>query len=351
MKRANLFWIFLFASLLGLNACQTTPTPAPVTDAAKPDPLKALANQNELLLAQNKELAQELENLKKLRETDKVEFNKRLVAMDNTIQLWEKNLDEQAEKGPVAKPLPQKTEKKTDPEPKPAALAAVAPPQETEDPGKQDMGTEEEAGSIPTPVTSLALTSVDLNQSIESDKGSHVKGARHRLPVVLPPSKEVEKKEETQIWDDPDLNPPVFPIKLDVFPAAKKAYNDAFKAYTRKDYLEAAKQFDLFLSRYPNDVDADNAQFWRGMAFFDEGRLDQSEEEFRKVLKNYQHGLTGEGFKSPDAVLMLGKIYLKRQKPIRARYYFEHCVKNYAESRAAHKAQRELDALVEIEAQ
>ncbi|MDT8445265.1 MAG: tetratricopeptide repeat protein [bacterium] len=400
----NLLLRALLLGLLVLSApgcamLSNAETPAAAPAKEDLDRLNELAEQNKKLLEQNRELANELEEIRKLRQTDLKESERRLEAMEQTIRMVEQNLQEgstppkqpsapapvapatqsptalpnngsgslssipteglaapslaKPSKGlapPKMEPLPAK-DKIPEPDnkvfvvPSMADQQAKAQAQAKEAPKGPEVlpmpSAEPQPEELPTPAGSAAIVDAPLKP-----KGPKVQASlADQLTGPKDAGVESLSVQDNEIWEDPDLNVPVSPIGLQVFPAAKRAYNEAFKAYTRKDYNAAAEQFDFFLSRYPNDIDADNAQFWRGMAFYDMGRLDEAEEEFRKVLKNYEHGETRRGFKTPDAVLMLAKIYLRRQKPIRARYYFQWITEKFPESRSADKAQHELNAM------
>ncbi|OGH04780.1 MAG: hypothetical protein A2557_07275 [Candidatus Lambdaproteobacteria bacterium RIFOXYD2_FULL_56_26] len=242
--------------------------------------------------------------------------------------------------------------------PQPGSRVFVVPPAAEKKTGKTESPTPKviplPGGSprpeeMPTPAHSAAIVKADLTANQDKPTDALVPQTEPTGPVrkklLVGGSKSDLRVEDNEIWEDPDLEPPVSPIKLTVFTAAKKVYNEAFKTYTRKDYDGAADQFDSFLTRFPNDLDADNAQFWRGMAYYDMDRYDEAEEEFRKVLKNYEHGDTQDGYKTPDAVLMLAKIYAHRKKPIRARYYYNWIVQKFPDGRSATKAQMEMASL------
>ncbi|MCP4298240.1 MAG: tol-pal system protein YbgF, partial [Proteobacteria bacterium] len=188
---------------------------------------------------------------------------------------------------------------------------------------------------LKTPATSKAIENFTLrpfNSKMEKPK-----------KVAVPEKKQTKPVESS--WEDPDLQVPNSPIFLEVYPGAKSHYNKAFKSYTRRDYTKAIDQFEEFLVRYPSDQYADNSQFWIGEAYFNLKDYRQSEHAFRKVLRNYEHGETREGHKTPDSILMLGRIYLIRNKPIKARKYFEHVKKNYSGSRSAEKSIKEIQSM------
>lgn len=147
------------------------------------------------------------------------------------------------------------------------------------------------------------------------------------------------------IWEDPDLNSPVSPITLKVIPGAKKQYQHAFKIYSNREFAKAIELFEAFIKRFPDDLDADNSQFWIGKAYFQIGDDYKAEQAFRRVIRNYRHNETRQGFKTPDAILMLGRIYSKRDKPIKARYYYQQVIERFPGSISADKAQKEIQSM------
>ena len=135
------------------------------------------------------------------------------------------------------------------------------------------------------------------------------------------------------------------PIHTTAVPGAKRRYQSAFKVYSERNYEKSIKLFEEFILRFPNDQDADNSQFWIGQAHYELGNYLSAEIAFRKVLKNFEHGETKRGFKTPDAILMLGRLYMVREMPIKAINYFNHVIQKYPQSRSAVKAKREKQAL------
>ena len=330
--------------------------------------LKKIQAENQKLSRQNQEFSSQIKNLQELRGSDKQAFEKRLAAMEQTIVLMEQNLETSGPvrpaQTPAQKPIPlvQTTEPSTfSPAIESAVKKVTLPKMEPLAPGQRSKIKDPNSRVfvVPKPAPVLRNSKAPAVSAMKSESmrpveistpqgSSAIASAQLKQPKPLARGTAPEKQlraQKNEIWEDPDLEDPVSPIKLEVFAAAKRKYNEAFKAYTRKDYQGAADQFDFFLSRFPNDIDADNAQFWRGMALFDIDQWDRAEEEFRKVLRNYKHGDTRMGFKTPDAVLMIAKIYLKKKKPIRARYYFSWVVEKFGQSRSANKAQRELDSM------
>ncbi|MBI3993165.1 MAG: tetratricopeptide repeat protein [Candidatus Lambdaproteobacteria bacterium] len=151
--------------------------------------------------------------------------------------------------------------------------------------------------------------------------------------------------------EDQDLQPPAQAVKLEAHPAAKPLYDKGFAAFARRDYDTAVQIFNNFLEKYPTDIYSDNAQFWIAEAYFYQNRLDEAENAYRLVLRNYEHRSTLEGYKTPDAIYRLGQTYLKRRNSERAAYYFANVAERFSESSAGIKAHKEMATIVSDTAQ
>ena len=148
-----------------------------------------------------------------------------------------------------------------------------------------------------------------------------------------------------EIFEDPDLSEPIQPLALQRRPGIKKLYNQGMSAFIQGDFPEAVDVFEGFVEEFEDDVDSDNAYYWIGYSQFKLGKWDAAESAFRKVLQNYEHRPTSQGFKTPDAIYMLGKLAETRKQPEQAAYYFRNVVENYPGSAAANNAQEDLRAL------
>ena len=146
-------------------------------------------------------------------------------------------------------------------------------------------------------------------------------------------------------FEDPDLKGPAEPLALQRRPGVKKLYNQGMSAFIQGDYPAAVDVFEGFVEEFEDDVDSDNAYYWIGYSQFKLGKWDAAESAFRKVLQNYEHRPTSQGFKTPDAIYMLGKLAETRKQPDRAEYYFKNVLENYPGSAAANNAQEDLRAL------
>jgi len=143
-------------------------------------------------------------------------------------------------------------------------------------------------------------------------------------------------------FSDPDLKPPNDPFILIRHPGVKKIYNQGMTAIIQKNHDQAILVFENFTERFPEDLDSDNAFYWIGRSYLELNELKKAEDAFRKVLRLYEHRPTSQGYKTPDAIYMLGKLRALQNLDKRAVYYFEEVVKRFPGSAAARNAERDL---------
>ena len=143
-------------------------------------------------------------------------------------------------------------------------------------------------------------------------------------------------------FSDPDLVPPHDPFILIRHPGVKKIYNQGMTAVIQKNHPQAILVFENFTSRFPDNLDSDNAFYWIGRSYFELNEWKKAEESFRKVLTRYEHRPTSQGYKTPDSIYMLGKLQLQQNFEQRAVYYFEEVIKRFPGSAAARNAERDL---------
>jgi len=143
-------------------------------------------------------------------------------------------------------------------------------------------------------------------------------------------------------FSDPDLVPPEDPFILIRHPGVKKIYNQGMTAVIQKNHSQAILVFKNFTSRFPDNLDSDNAFYWIGRSYLELNEWKKAEESFRKVLTRYEHRPTSQGYKTPDSIYMLGKLQLQQNLEQRAVYYFEEVIKRFPGSAAARNAERDL---------
>ncbi|MGK5095354.1 tetratricopeptide repeat protein [Deltaproteobacteria bacterium TL4] len=143
-------------------------------------------------------------------------------------------------------------------------------------------------------------------------------------------------------FQDADLEEPQAPLTLKMHPGVKRLYNQGMSALIEKRYESAIQLFNNFTEQFPDDFDSDNATYWIGHSYFKLKRLLEAENAFRKILRLYEHRSTSQGYKTPEAIYMLGKIAAQQQEFEKARYYFQEVNKRFPDSSSAESAKKEL---------
>ena len=165
------------------------------------------------------------------------------------------------------------------------------------------------------------------------------------VPLAAAAAVAAAAEAEPATFSDPDLQPPAKPREQTANPEAKPAYEKGFVYFAKGEYEESIRIYKDFLTRFPNDAHSDNAQFWIGEAHLQLKQIDQADNAFRQVLRNYAHKSTLEGYKTPDAIYKLGQISLQRNDRARAEYYFSNTAERFPETTAGQRAQRDLDQI------
>jgi len=118
---------------------------------------------------------------------------------------------------------------------------------------------------------------------------------------------------------------------------------DALYAAARKkldagDTGGARQFFTEFLTKYPKDELAGNAQYWLGETYYAEKRWNEAIVEFQKVLKDHRGSE-----KTPDALLKIGMAFQNQKDCKNALLFFDEVQQAYKSSAAA-KVSREQEA-------
>lgn len=346
--------LFLLFFLLAFSSCSSSKPEVeqenkPISNKQEVSIYKDLSSKYKQLFRQNLELRKMLQAVEEERKKEREETTKKINNLNNTITLLELNLktsnsrinklSDQVTQFSAEQSNPKESYKISKPLEMPTGDASAI-----SDGLKGDFKTPDSSKSIktisllPLPVTKSNSTTPEKTSVIEQPKAKKPQKTNSVDSVFY-------TKDPKASWQDPDLTPPKSPIQLKIVSGAKKSYQNAFKVYSNRDFKKATSLFNDFLKRYPSDLDADNSQYWIGQCFYQLEDVQSAEKAFRKVLKNYPHNETRKGYKTPDAILMLGRIYTNKKQPIKGRYYFEEVIKRFPNSRSAAKAKREIQAM------
>jgi tol-pal system protein YbgF len=258
-----------------------------------------------------------------------------------------------ASKTPVAAPAPAPAPAGV----KPAAEETIAPREAPEAAQPAPMDTPKAIGQThkPAPVA-MSAAQAAKPQSAPPTAAHAAPGAAAQKPAPKPlvpaaASAPAAAAAQPPSFNDPDLTPPKHPKTLTANRAAKALYERGFALYANRQYDQAVLVYQNFLSRYPEDIYSDNAQFWIGESFLNMDKLADAETAYRKVLREYEHKNSLEGYKTPEAIYRLGTLAGKRNDTPKARYYYGNVAGRYPESSAGRKAQRELEGKPQTTAQ
>lgn len=117
----------------------------------------------------------------------------------------------------------------------------------------------------------------------------------------------------------------------------KELYDAAYLDLSRKNYDLALSGFLEYLSRFPQNGLAANAQYWIGEIFYIRGDFEKALEEFLEVESKYPNER-----KVPAALLKAGYCYLRLQNKERARRAFENIIEKYPQTEEANLARERL---------
>ena len=185
----------------------------------------------------------------------------------------------------------------------------------------------------PIPLEEAADTAIQVAANLSSSE------TRLQQSVIV--SKESKEPE----FEDPDLSEPENPVILIRHPGVKKIYNQGMNEVIQRQHESAIRIFENYVKRFPEDMDSDNALYWIGHSYFQLKQNQKAERAFRKILTGYEHRPTSQGYKTPDAIYMLGKISERRRDPVASKYYYRTVIARYPGSVAARNATRDLDRL------
>ena len=97
----------------------------------------------------------------------------------------------------------------------------------------------------------------------------------------------------------------------------KSLYDAAYNDYLKGNYDLGVREFQEYLSNFPNTDLSDNAAYWIGESYYRQRRFRQAVEEFDIVITRYP-----KGDKMPSALLKKGYSYLELSP--RADWFFWH---------------------------
>jgi tol-pal system protein YbgF len=118
----------------------------------------------------------------------------------------------------------------------------------------------------------------------------------------------------------------------------QRAYDAALSDYWGSDYDLAINGFKAYLTSFPKSERADDAQFYIGQSYYNQGKYTEAADAYNSTIRTYPSSDL-----LPDAYFKMGESYRNLKQVERARSAFSFVVKTYPESAAAAQAQQRLD--------
>lgn len=120
-------------------------------------------------------------------------------------------------------------------------------------------------------------------------------------------------------------------------PKPADLYNEAIMLMKENDYSNALIQFGRFLSIFPDNVLASNAQYWIGEIYYKQKDYERAVLEFNEVLKKYP-----QSNKAPAALLKQGMAFYELGNKKEARLILEKVMDKYPKTEEAGMAKKVL---------
>jgi tol-pal system protein YbgF len=120
----------------------------------------------------------------------------------------------------------------------------------------------------------------------------------------------------------------------------KKLYDEAYGLLKQGKYAESQNLFREFIRLYPDTPLTDNAYFWMGEGYYDQGQYEQAILLYDKVVQNFP-----QGDKLVSALLKQAFAFDAIGDPQDAKILLNKIVKEHASSEQAAIARRKLEAL------
>ena len=117
----------------------------------------------------------------------------------------------------------------------------------------------------------------------------------------------------------------------------QRAYDAALSDYWGSDYDLAISGFKAYLTSFPKSERADDAQFYIGQSFYNQGKYTEAADAYGLTIRTYPSSDL-----LPDAYFKMGESYRNLKQVERARSAYQFVVKSYAESAAAAQAEQRL---------
>lgn len=211
----------------------------------------------------------------------------------------------------------------------------------------QASSTQKQVADVRMLITNLANTVNTVREKVD-DNTVRVSQLGQELPAIRSGLSMVATQLNTLVGL---LQPPVNPTDPNAPPGSAPGqigsvqlpdsptaiFSAAMSDYTANRLPLAIEGFSQYVEDYPTSPNAAEAQWWIGMAYFNDKKWKEAIDAFDKVIRNYK----GHE-KVPDALYQQGLTYLQMGQRPAATKIFQQLVKEYPGSTSAILAQQKL---------
>jgi tol-pal system protein YbgF len=138
----------------------------------------------------------------------------------------------------------------------------------------------------------------------------------------------------------PDQTPPVAGGAAAVGASPKKLLDSAMADYYAGQYDLAIIGFESYIKTFPQSQDADDAQYYVGNCYLNQGKYERAIDAYNLTIRNYPRGNV-----IPDVYYKLGTALKSLKQPDKAREAFSFVIKTYPDTQAATLAQQQIQQL------
>ncbi len=137
-----------------------------------------------------------------------------------------------------------------------------------------------------------------------------------------------------------DPLPPVPTGAAAVGASPKRLLDSAMADYYAGQYDLAVIGFESYIKTFPQSQDADDAQYYVGNSYLNQGKYERAVEAYNLTIRNYPKGNV-----IPDVYYKLGTALKSLKQAEKARDAFSFVIKNYPDTQAATLAQQQVQQL------
>lgn len=120
----------------------------------------------------------------------------------------------------------------------------------------------------------------------------------------------------------------------------KQAYQQAYSSLRSGKTDQSIEQFKGYISQYPNGAYTDIAHYWLGEAYRVKPDANAARQSYNTVLEKFPNST-----KVAESLLKLGYIEIDEKNNDKAREYLTRVTREFANTPAAHSAQKKLEQL------